>query len=358
MARAQRMARPPMAGKPAITFWHGSVDDCLALVERAFVEGGRHARSVRHYYYQLANAGLLKTWPKRYKTSADNAYDWVSRLLVNARENGRLGWNVVTDDGRRASSYYHSEPLREYIEGIGDSYYTVNIWRGQASRVEIWTEKDGLYDVLNAVARRYGVVVNVSKGYSSASIKHDAAVKYRERLKEEEQTTTLLYVGDLDPSGVDIERDLYETMRRYGYRGTPPVRVALKPEHVAGLPIEARQDLKSGDSRTPKFKLDYPQLDYGYQIEALPGRRLNELVELAIQAHMDIDAFNEAVRLTLAVREWLTERVQEALLGYQEGMQQALDAAILQEGELIDEETGYPFPAEVVRTYLAEEVAS
>ena len=52
-------------GKPAITFWHGSADDCLALVERTYIEGGRHARSVRHYYYQLANAGLLKTWPKR-----------------------------------------------------------------------------------------------------------------------------------------------------------------------------------------------------------------------------------------------------------------------------------------------------
>ena len=124
------------------------------------------------------------------------------------------------------------------------------------------------------------------------------------------------------------------------------------------MPVEARQDLKSGDSRTPKFKLDYPQLDYGYQIEALPGRRLNELVELAIQAHMDLDALNKAVRLTLAVRAWLTERVQETIqIHYNAELDQGLHELILREGELYDQETGDPFPAEVVSTYLADEDA-
>src|SRR5258708_35196294 len=115
------------------------------------------------------------------------------------------------------------------------------------------------------------------------------------------------------------------------------MRIGLKPEHVARLPEEARQDLKDGDVRTPKFKLDYPELKFGYQIEALPGRRLNELVTAALQAHVDVRALNDASRLSRSVSNWLTEHVEKAISDYEDneyGM--TLDKVILEEGELID----------------------
>ncbi|HLQ35743.1 MAG TPA: hypothetical protein VK457_23905, partial [Chloroflexota bacterium] len=43
------------------TFWHGSERECLAAIWREYVENERQPWTVRHYYYILKNAGLLKT---------------------------------------------------------------------------------------------------------------------------------------------------------------------------------------------------------------------------------------------------------------------------------------------------------
>src|SRR5258706_13409266 len=56
-----------------MTFWHGSERACLAAIWREYIENDRQAWMVRHYFYVLGNAGLLKTDVNRYPTSEQKA---------------------------------------------------------------------------------------------------------------------------------------------------------------------------------------------------------------------------------------------------------------------------------------------
>lgn len=379
MARTKRSADAPKAfsstpgdpigtfhrmgshGEPEyVTFWHGSEQDCLAAIWREYVANDRQPWTVRHYYYVLKNAGLLKTATDRYPQGADNANNWVSVLLANARESELWGkeesWRLVTDTGVVRSHYYHSGSLREHIADLARQYYTVDRWRGQATRVVLCTEKEGLYAFLENIADDYGVDVLAFGGNESVTVKHDAAVEWQAIL-DGGKNVQLLYVGDLDPGGIDIERDFARTITHYGYRGLPPQRIAVTTEQIPEIAPESEQPISDATNNKAKtFRRDYPTVRYGYQVEGLPGRRLRELVENAIRAYVDVAEMNDAIELGNAVGEWLTERVTKAIQEYEDYnlSGRRLHQVIMEGWWLIDPRTQEPFPQDVVRRYLGE----
>jgi hypothetical protein len=348
-----------LSGGRENTFWHGSEIACLEAIWNEYVENDRQPWTVRHYMYVLKNSGLLKTATDRYPHSATNADNWVSVLLANARESyywGADSWRLVADTAVVRRRYFHSGSFRQRIERIPHVVYNPNRWRGQQTRVVLCTEKEGLFSFLWNIANDYGVDVLAFGGNESVTVKHDAALEWQ-ALLDKGQNVQLLYVGDLDPGGIDIERDFYQALLRYGYRGLPPVRIAVMPDHVTEIAPESEQPITMENTKAAAFLQDYPQLRHGYQVEGLPGRRLRELVENAIRTYIDIDAMYDAIRLGNAVGDWLTEKVQEAIRLYERDyLLLSLHETILTTDALIDPRTCEPFPEDLVRQYLTESV--
>jgi hypothetical protein len=290
----------------APTFLHLSDSVCLQHAMQAYIDEGRRGQTVRHYYYKLLSSGAITLLP-HHQTSGTNASNYVSRLLSEARKNGSFPWDAVVDNGRRSSTYWWYTDMDEYVRTESRSGYILNPWRGQKQRLEIFVENDGLLDMVESYVDQWRISVRVAKGYSSTTINKNAANRYGTG-----RGWTIFYLGDFDPSGLDIERNLKDELRDLGVR--PDIqRVALTQEDTYTLPDVAAVDIKTGDPRAKGFSRRYGDDQKGYEIEALPVSQFRQKILRAIAPYIDVESFQEAVELERLVKAEAAARLEASL---------------------------------------------
>jgi len=133
-------------------------------------------------------------------------------------------------------------------------------------RIEAWTEKQSTYVLLHDIFERFRIPVQVQRGYGSVSMFVRAVRRAHRRGVE-----TIAYFGDLDPSGLDIERVTQKKMVPVGIK-----RVALTWGQVRRYKIPPRP-AKPKDRRTPRYVERYG--NQTYEIEALDPRVLMRITE-------------------------------------------------------------------------------
>lgn len=285
------------------TFEHADNETCLNQVREVY-ETSYYAQTLRHYYYKLLSSGALRLLP--IENSGDQAYKFLSRLLVKAREDGRLPWSAIIDTGRRSFPHWSYTSLESYIQAESSSGFILDPWRGQERRIEVWVEKDAMADQVNRVVDDLRIPVYVAKGYGSATIKNNTRERYGDG-----SSWVLLYLGDFDPTGVDIERELKDKLAEYG--AYPEIkRVTLTYEDTFTLPSFAALDLKEKDPRTKRFKDTYPG-SKGYELDVLSTEEVQERLLHAISPYMDEGAFKAAERLEYVIREEASKRLKNAM---------------------------------------------
>ena len=105
--------------------------------------------------------------------------------------------------------------------------------------MEVWVEKDALSRIVHQAASAYGVPVVVARGFSSVTYVNAC----RERINRhawEGQSTWILYLGDLDPSGWEMLPSMMTTLEDEMALGrlVEAQRIALIPEQVERPPAE------------------------------------------------------------------------------------------------------------------------
>jgi hypothetical protein len=345
-----------------LTYDHGGEIDCLRAITEEWEANGRVPWTLRHYFYVLVNRGLLKPVKGAdppYNNSEVNAYAWVSGLMTSAREAeywGRDSWRLQNDPGTRRGRYYYDDNLREHVRSLARKTYPydVNLWAGQKRRVVIVTEKDGLYSALESYGYPYGVVVIAAiGGFGSTTTKHEVAQELMD-IAAEGQEIRMLYIGDHDASGLTIEADFGRTLERYGYHGDPLERIAVTREQAMDPAyIESRQPIEGKNANNARY-LRETGLDYGVQVEAIPGVDLRRMVVDAIESHMDLEALEDAKAVNSAVEEWLGDHFGAIIADYEE-QHERLDVTIRSEGELIDARTGEALSDDLIACYLPDD---
>ena len=117
----------------------------------------------------------------------------------------------------------------------------------------------------------------VTRGYPSVSYLHAAA----ETILECRKPAFLYYLGDHDPSGVDISRNVEKRLREFAAGAEIHfVRLAVTPAQIAQWRPPARPTKKS-DSRAREFEGN------SVEVDAIPPARLRELVRRSIEKHID-----------------------------------------------------------------------
>jgi hypothetical protein len=271
--------------------WRPTRDTLAVLdaVRRILVEYQEHLPlTARQIFYRLV--GQFE-YPK-----TERAYKKLCNHLVRARRAEMISFSMIRDDGTVDMSPFDfaSPPdFWNYVMQLAEGYRRER-WQGQEMRLEVWCEAAGMAPQLAQIANPYGVAVYSTGGFSSVTVTHQIA----ERIAERGTPTTLLHIGDFDPSGESIfnvmDEDVGSFVRNMtGFGGMKDwfyaERVAVLREHIPEYDLPTAPP-KPTDSRSRYW------YDETCQAEALPPDVLAEMLRDAIERHVDLELMEEVMR--------------------------------------------------------------
>lgn len=179
--------------------------------------------TLRQLYYQLVSKNVI--------SNSEREYSRLSDIVSSARLAGLVDWDAIEDRVRRSHRKSEFDNLEDLIHSAISSYRLPR-WKEQQYYVELWVEKDALAGVLLPIADKYHVTLMVNRGYSSQSAMYESAQRITSRMIEyNNKTGMILYLGDFDPSGEDMVRDIQERMNLFGV-DVSVVKLALTMEQV------------------------------------------------------------------------------------------------------------------------------
>ena len=166
--------------------------------------------------------------------------------------------------------------------------------------MEVWCEKDALSSVLEPICDRFHIRFLANRGYSSSTAVYDAA-KRLGYAHAEGRRPVVIYLGDHDPSGIDMSRDVHDRLETM--TGGPWVevhRLALNYDQVEQYQPPPNP-AKLTDSRAPSYIGWFG--DESWELDALEPTVLDALVSVAIEGLMDLDLYREKLDQEEAGRE-------------------------------------------------------
>lgn len=276
--------------------------------------------TLRQLFYQFVSRGWLGNTHRNYKN--------LGETINKARMAGLIDWNHIADRTRSLYGTRHYEDAAESIQSAADMF-AIDRWEDQPTRVEVWVEKEALAGVIGRVAGRWDIDYFPCKGYVSQSEQWRAGRRFHRYLEgsydNPQQNVVILHLGDHDPSGIDMTRDITDRLRNFimfdsaragldrdaivSRLGRFEVRrIALNMDQIEEYDPPPNP-AKLTDSRSNAY-VD----EYGYEsweLDALDPRTLDALIEEHVEAIIDQDLFDEATRKQEAIRDTmrqLTER--------------------------------------------------
>jgi hypothetical protein len=285
------------------------VEQCIEIVDEYMADGLR--LTLRQLYYQLVSRDLIPNQEKSYKA--------LGSILSKARLGGFIDWDAIEDRGRRPQVPSEFSGLDELVDAAANSYRLPR-WADQPRYVELWVEKDALAGVLAPIAGEYHVPLMVNKGYSSSSAMYGAAQRIREAAWDEKRNTyreiTVFYLGDHDPSGEDMVRDIRDRLNQFAAGGfrvdkkNGRLRVGEHTGHktarctidVVKLALTTDQveeydpppnPTKLTDSRAPKYIEEHGH--ECWEVDAINPSELRNIITEALEDAVDRDAMDAVI---------------------------------------------------------------
>lgn len=255
--------------------------DTLAFIQtlneiiEEYQEAG-YVLTVRQLYYQLVARDIIPNTLQDYKRAAS--------VINDSKMAGLIDWDAIEDRTREFVSRSRWTSGASILRSAAQSYHQ-DLWLGQEYRVFVIVEKEALAGVLERPCNDLDIPLLAARGYPSGTVLREFA---REKILpafEESQTPIILHLGDHDPSGIDMTRDLKERLALFGeYRDADYVdlyRIALNMDQVEEMnPPE--NPAKKTDARFKSYRENYG--NSSWELDALPPEYLDNLVrESALQ---------------------------------------------------------------------------
>ncbi len=184
--------------------------DARAIVAKAeeicaqYAEDG-YDLTLRQLYYQFVARDIIP--------NTQESYNRLGSFVNRARLAGLLDWDYIVDRTRNLRGTSHWERPGSIISSAAQSF-RLEKWSTQPRRVEIWVEKEALAGIVERVADRYDVDWFSCRGYVSQSEVWGAGRRIGRYLGAG-QGVTILHLGDHDPSGIDMTRDIRDRLEQF-----------------------------------------------------------------------------------------------------------------------------------------------
>jgi hypothetical protein len=223
--------------------------------------------TLRQLFYQMVSRIWLANKQSEYKR--------LGEIVNDARYAGLIDWDRIVDRTRTRRTVPHWTGPQSLLDGCAYSY-RIDKWKGQPGRPWVWIEKEALVGIIEPVCRRLDLGWFACKGYVSASEAHGAA-----RDVSPGQKVLLLHLGDHDPSGLDMTRDIRKRFDifRVDESRLKVKRIALNMSQVAEL-NPPPNPAKESDARFPAYRKLYGE--NCWELDALPPDYIEGIIEEAV----------------------------------------------------------------------------
>lgn len=240
--------------------------------------------TLRQLYYQLVSKAIIPNSHREYKRLGD--------LLSKARLAGLVDWDAIEDRVRRPVVWRSYDSIQQCAQEAAAGF-ALQRWKNQPEYVELWCEKDALSSVLEPICSELFATMMVNRGYSSSSAMYEARNRIERKRADEQgndRDVHILYLGDFDPSGEDMVRDIRDRFEMFEVSDISVTKIALNPDQVAKWKLPPNP-AKMSDSRAGKFVSEHGALSY--EVDAIPPKELQKIVRREIEGHMDLDLYEE-----------------------------------------------------------------
>lgn len=242
-----------------------------------------YSLTLRQLYYQLVARDIIPNTPRSYKN--------VGNLINDARLAGLIDWKAIEDRTRNLHRLSHWDSPESIIRSAAYSYRKDN-WQGQFFYVEVWVEKEALSEIVGKACEVYDTPYFCCRGYTSQSEMYNAAqrIKYRQEIESKE--CVVIHLGDHDPSGIDMSRDIEERLALFGVDRNRFQfnRIALNMEQIDAY-NPPPNPAKITDSRCAAYIKKYGY--ESWELDALEPKMLDMLIKEEIKKYLDMTKFRK-----------------------------------------------------------------
>lgn len=232
--------------------------------------------TLRQAYYQLVARGYIPNNERSYKN--------VGSLINDGRLAGLIDWHSVTDRTRNLRKESHWDNPADVIASARYSY-NLDKWKGQPNYVEVWVEKDALVDIVGQACSPLDTPYFSCRGYTSQSEMWSAAQRFIRQERREKRI--IIHLGDHDPSGIDMTRDIQERLEMFG-ADVYVKRVALTMNQIQTY-NPPPNPAKITDSRASKYIDQFG--DESWELDALEPKVITDLIKKQVTMYRNDDIY-------------------------------------------------------------------
>lgn len=262
--------------------FHGATLDVIEKANQIAIDYARQGYdlTLRQVYYQFVARGWME--------NSDRNYKRLGGIINDARLAGLIDWMFITDRTRYLRSDAYWESPADIIQASAEQFER-DLWvmTNQHYRPEVWVEKDALVGVVGKAASALRVPFMSCRGYVSQSEMWSAGRRMKRHYSEELQPI-VIHLGDHDPSGIDMTRDIQERLTMFAEQDVPVKRIALNMDQVEQYDPPPNP-AKLTDSRGAGYVERYGH--ESWELDALEPTVLDALIRAALEPYIDQEAW-------------------------------------------------------------------
>lgn len=235
--------------------------------------------TVRQLYYQLVARAIIENTERSYKRTTS--------LVNDARMAGLMDWDAIEDRTRSFIRKGRWDNGSQILRTCARQFH-MDMWKNQKTRVFCIVEKEALAGVLEPVCNEYDIPLLAARGYPSGTVLREFAEKDIIDSVDIGQDIVILHLGDHDPSGIDMTRDLTERISLFSGSDIYLNRIALTMEQIEDQKPPPNP-AKSTDSRFEDYRAKFGSKSW--ELDALQPRFLSDLVAKQALKYIDPDGW-------------------------------------------------------------------
>lgn len=260
--------------------------------------------TVRQLYYQLVARDIIE--------NTENSYKRITSLVNDAKMAGLMDWEAMEDRTRSFIRRNEWESGAIRMQQVA-KYYHEDMWVNQETRVFAIVEKEALAGVLEGVCQQFSMPLLAARGYPSGTVLREFAESDLLPALQSGQRCLILHLGDHDPSGIDMSRDLEERMRLFcgldesgcdDYANNLEFdRIALNMHQIEEL-RPPPNPAKSTDARFSDYRRRYGSSSW--ELDALQPTYLAGLIRDSVEQVIDDERWQIRIEAIEHVKKELT----------------------------------------------------